>query len=252
MLLVFSFSYNISEYMTKLPELSIFFPFWNEEENIERVVKKAEEVASSIAKVWEIIIVDDGSTDKTLTIANKLARNNKSVRVITHHPNRGYGAALKAGLTHAQYKYVVFTDGDGQFDFNEVEKFIESIYDCDLVIGYRRKRNDQSIGKRLLLMRMLKIWDYLFFKFYFRDIDCGFKMFKKTAIEDLLPIRSEGAMVTTEILAKATQKKMKIKEVGVGHYPREFGEQTGANFGVIVRAILETFMIWLDIRLKRI
>lgn len=101
----------------KLPELSIFFPFWNEEENIEDVVTKAIPVAEHVADKWEIIMVDDGSADRTKEIAEKLAKKDKRLRVISHSPNRGYGAALREGLQNASYKYVVFNDGDAQFDF---------------------------------------------------------------------------------------------------------------------------------------
>lgn len=234
----------------KLPELSIFFPFWNEEANIESVVEKAIPIAKRVATKYEIIMVDDGSSDSTFEKAEELSQKNKNLRVISHTPNRGYGAALRAGFESAQYKYIVFNDGDGQFDFAEVTKFIDKIENTDIVIGYRKKRQDQFI--RHLLMYMLKIWDYIFFRFYFKDIDCGFKMFKKEALEKIMPLRSEGAMITTEILAKSKRKKLKIKQVEVTHYPRKYGTPTGANLPVIVRAILESFMLWFDIHNGRI
>ncbi len=234
----------------KLPELSIFFPFWNEEENIETVVEKAIPVAKRVAKKYEIIMVDDGSSDTTFEKAEALTKKHEHLRVISHSPNRGYGAALKSGFETAQYKYVVFNDGDGQFDFSEITKFVDKIEDCDIVIGYRKKRQDQFI--RHLLMYMLKIWDYIFFRFYFKDIDCGFKMFKKSALEKIMPLRSEGAMITTEILAKSKRKKLKIKQVEVTHYPRKYGTPTGANLPVIIRAILESFMLWFDIHNGRV
>src|SRR3989344_2267354 len=235
----------------KLPELSIFFPFWNEGENIEEVISRALAIAPRVAVRWEIIMVDDGSTDETLDIANSLASKNQNLSVVTLHPNRGYGAALKAGFEHSKYKYIVFTDGDLQFDFSEVSKFIEKIDDADIVIGYRKVRRDQKILKRLLLMNLLRIGDFTLFGFTFRDIDCGFKMFRKSSIDAISPLRSEGAMITTEILAKAIRKKLRIKEVGVEHYVRQHGIQTGANIPVIARAILESLTLWLDIRSKR-
>lgn len=237
--------------MKKLPELSIFFPFWNEEENVENVVKNAIQVAEKVAEKWEIIMVDDGSSDKTLQVAEKLARSNSRLRVISHKPNRGYGAALHSGFTHAKYDYIVFTDGDGQFDFAEVTKFIEKIDNADMVVGYREKRRDHQLFKRLLLMNLLKIGDFILFHFSFKDIDCGFKMFRREAIERLMPLRSEGAMITTEILAKAKRKKLKIEEVGVTHYPRKLGHQSGANFPVIIRAILESLILWYDLHYGR-
>lgn len=235
----------------KVPELSIFFPFWNEQDNIEQIVKKAITVAETVANKWEIIMVDDGSADNTLKIAEKLAKEDKRLKVISHHPNRGYGAALNAGFVNAQYDLIVFSDGDGQFDFAEVTRLLDKLDGADIVIGFRKKRRDRKLFKRLLLMNLLKVWDLLLFHFYYRDIDCGFKMFKKEAVEKLMPLRSEGAMITTEILAKAKRKKLKIKEVGVTHYPREKGYQTGANFPVIVRAILESFILWYDLHYGR-
>ncbi|MBU4098733.1 glycosyltransferase family 2 protein [Patescibacteria group bacterium] len=235
----------------KLPELSIFFPFWNEEKNIETVIKKAMPIAEKIADNWEIIMIDDGSSDKTLSIAKKLVEKNKNLRIISHLPNRGYGAALKEGFNKSKFKYIIFNDGDNQFDFLEVDKFIEFIGTADLVIGYRKKRNDVNLLKRLLLMNMLKAWDFILFHFYFRDIDCGFKMFTREALDKIGPLRSEGAMITTEILAKAKRKKLKIKEVGVTHYPRLQGAQSGANFPVIVRAVLESLQLWYDLHYGR-
>ena len=234
----------------KLPELSIFFPFWNEEKNVKHVVESAILVAKSIAEQWEILIIDDGSSDKTYEIGRELAQKYKNVRAITHSPNRGYGAALREGFENARYKYVVFTDGDRQFDFSEVDKFVDAINGSDIVIGFRKKRRDKFV--RHVLMYLLKIWDFVFFRFYFKDIDCGFKMFRKSVFNEIMPLRSEGAMITTEILAKATRKKLKIKEVDVNHYPREFGDQSGANIAVVVRAVLESFILWFDIHNKRI
>src|SRR5579863_4018514 len=100
--------------MKKIKELSIFFPFWNEEENIKQVVENAVAVASQVSHIWEIILVDDGSNDKTLEIANGLSKRDKRISVISHKPNRGYGAALSAGFISAQYDTIVFTDGDLQ------------------------------------------------------------------------------------------------------------------------------------------
>ena len=235
----------------KISELSIFFPFWNEEENIEKTVTSASFVADQVAKKWEIIMVDDGSSDNTLKIAQKLAKKDSRLRVVTHQPNRGYGAALRAGFTNAKYNYIVFTDGDAQFDFTEITKFIEAIDKVDMVIGYRKKRRDKNLMKRLLLMYLLKIWDFVLFRFSVKDIDCAFKMFKKEAIDTIMPLRSEGALISTEILAKAKKKKLKIKEVGVTHYPRTKGHQSGANLPVVMRAVLESLILWYDLHYGR-
>jgi glycosyltransferase involved in cell wall biosynthesis len=173
------------------------------------------------------------------------------LRVISHTPNRGYGAALKEGFAQSKYKYVVFTDGDGQFDFTELHLFVEAIEGADMVIGYRKKRSDHNLGKRLLLMYILKVADFILFRFTFRDVDCAFKMLTRHTIDEITPLRSEGAIITTEILAKAKRKKLKIKEVGIHHYPRAHGQPTGANLPVLIRAGLEILTLWYDLHYGR-
>ena len=231
--------------MNKFEELSIFFPFWNEEENLETVVSKAIPVAQKVADKWEIIMIDDGSSDKTLEKMKRLSAKDNRLITVSHVSNRGYGAALKSGLMQAKYKYIVFNDGDGQFDFSEIDKFIPKIENADIVIGFRKKRLDHPF--RHLLMNLLKIWDFIFFGFRFKDIDCGFKLFRKEAIAKILPLRSEGAMITTEILAKAKKAHLKILEAEVHHFPRIYGDQSGGNLRVILRAIKESLMLWKEL-----
>jgi glycosyltransferase involved in cell wall biosynthesis len=234
--------------MNKVPQLSVFFPFWNEEENVESVVKKAIPVLEKVALKWEIIMVDDGSSDKTLEVIKRLAKTDSRLIIAAHEKNRGYGAALKTGFSSAKYNLIVFNDGDGQFDFSEVTKFLEKIDNVDFVIGYRKKRLDNPF--RHILMTLLKIWDFIFFGFRFKDIDCGFKMIKKQALEKILPFQSEGAMITTEILAKAKKARLKMSEVEVHHYPRVYGTQSGGNIRVILRAVIESLFLWKDINFK--
>ncbi len=234
--------------MKKINELSIFFPFWNEGENIQKVVSKAMPVAKKVAEKWEIIMVDDGSSDNTAKVAKELLSKNLSLRFVSHQPNRGYGAALKEGFDSAKYEYIVFTDGDGQFDFSEVTKFLDKIKDADIVIGHRKRRVDNPF--RHILMNLLKLWDLVLFGFYFKDIDCGFKLFKKSALDKIEPLKSEGAMITTEILAKAKKAKLTILQVEVNHYPRKYGDQSGGNLRVILRAVKESLLLWKDLNLN--
>src|ERR1035437_5231326 len=234
--------------MNKVPALSIFFPFWNEEENIEAVIKKAVPIADKIAAKWEIIMVDDGSSDKTLEIAKKLSKEDARLIVAAHDRNRGYGAALKTGLLTAKYDLIVFNDGDGQFDLLEVEKFFEKMGNADMVIGYRKSRVDNPL--RHILMNMLKVWDLVLFGFTFKDIDCGFKLFTREALNKILPLKSEVAMITTEILARANKAHLKIAQVEVNHYPRIYGNQSGGNPRVIIRAVKESLSLWKDLNLN--
>jgi len=158
--------------------ISVLIPAYNEESAIQSTIAKIEKNPGN----YEIIVIDDGSTDKTFELIR-----DSGVIALRHTKNRGYGAALKTGFSSSKYNLVVFNDGDGQFDFSEIDRFLEKIEKADLVIGYRRKRHDNPF--RHVLMNLLKIWDFVFFGFRFKDIDCGFKMFKKEALEKFKKIK---------------------------------------------------------------
>lgn len=222
----------------KVKNLSLFFPAYNEAGNIKRTVEKATPVLKEVAYQYEIIVIDDGSIDGTDTVVRQLIRKNPALKLIRHEKNFGYGAALISGFKDSQYDLVVFNDGDGQFDFSEIKKFLPSIKNNDLVIGYRKKRADPFF--RILIQFLLQIWALGFFGLKFKDIDCGFKLIKKEALKKIWPLKSQGAMISTEILYKAKKFGLKIGEVPVSHYPRKIGKQTGGNLRVILKAVKET------------
>lgn len=229
--------------MKKFASLSVFFPAYNEEANIEKTVKDADNILKASVGQYEIIIVDDGSKDETGKIADKLALSNKNIKVIHHHPNKGYGAALKSGFYSAKYPWVAFTDSDGQFDFSEILKLLEKTNQADLIVGYRFDRNDP-------VMRKINGWlwtqlNNLLLGINVRDVDCAFKLIKKEVIETIPRLRSErGGMISPELLYKAHKNGFKIVEVGVHHYPRRLGRQTGANFKVIIKSFIDLFKLW--------
>lgn len=223
--------------------LSVFFPCINEEGNIEKTVLGAESVLNKLKITYEIIIVDDGSTDKTGEIAERLSRENSKIRVIHHPKNLGYGEALKSGFYNARYDTIVYTDGDGQFDFAEVEKFLEKIIDHDLVIGYRIKRQDPLF--RILFKNGWRVSLLTFFGLTLKDVDCGFKMVRKEVLEKIPHLEStRGAMINAELAIKAKKSGFKIAQVGVRHYPRLSGKPTGANVKVILKSYADLLKLW--------
>lgn len=231
--------------MDRLAELSIFFPCYNEEGNVERVVRAALSAAQRYAETFEIIIVDDGSRDATGEIADRLAAEIPQVRAVHNRPNRGYGGAVARGLAEARYAWIFFTDGDGQFDVRELDRLIGLLDRCDFAVGYRAKRADPFLRKVNAfcwgtLVRLL-------FGLRVRDIDCAFKLLPKSLI-DRIELRSEGALISTELLARARYRGLRIAETPVSHYPRLAGEQTGANPRVILRAFKELFKLRKHIR----
>lgn len=235
--------------MNKIDEISLFLPVYNEEAVIEQTVTKCNAILAKVAKTYEILVVNDGSKDKTESIVNKIIKSNSNVRMITHNPNKGYGGALKTGLYQTKYKNIVFIDADGQIDFSEIGKFIPHLDKYDLVIGYRYNRADPPIRK--LIAFMLKIWNLVWFQFWVRDTDCAFKVIKRKVLDTIPPLKTESAITTTELLIKAKQANFKFKEIPVEHYERIGGQSTGGNPKVILRAAKDTLKLWWVLQTKK-
>ncbi len=222
----------------KVDSLSVFFPAYNEEANIETTLKKAVLVLPQVAKEWEILVIDDGSTDHTGAIVKKMAIKIPGLKLITHSPNRGYGAALKSGLYQSRFPLIVFTDADGQFDFAEIDKFFAARKQtgADLVIGYYLKRAVPFYRKWGSFVWQLAV--FFLFGLKVKDIDCGFKLIDRRVLEKIPLLEAErGPFISSELLIKAKRAGFKIVEIGVHHYPRQAGQPTGANLNVILSGL---------------
>jgi len=233
----------------KIKEISVFFPAYNEEANIANTVIKAKNILEKIADKWEIIIVNDGSKDKTLKIAKELVKEDKRVRIVNHKVNRGYGGTLKTGYSTAKYSWVAFTDSDGQFDFLEIKKLIRKQREgnADLVLGYRIKRAD-SFMRKLYTFVWTRLLPRILFGLKVSDYSCGFKMIRKKVYDDVQPLIGEEKVTQIEMLVKAQKAGFKFANVGVHHYPREFGHQTGADIKVILRSVRDLIKLWWQLR----
>lgn len=226
-----------------IKSLSAFFPVYNEEKNIANTVEDAFKVLKKYNFPWEVIIVNDGSKDKTLAISQKIASKYGQVRIVNQQ-NGGYGMAIRAGLRNVKYEWIIYTDADGQFDFSEVAKFLAVCDHVDAIWGYRLKRQDPFY--RLLFSYFWGISVRLLTGVLLKDVNCGFKMFRKSAIKKIEPLKStRGAMINPELALKFNRAGFKILEVGVNHYPRLFGRPTGASLKVIIQSYLELFRLWL-------
>jgi len=213
--------------------VSVVLPAFNEEPNIEQAVTEVTTVAERLFDDHEIIVVDDGSSDRTAALVREIAADDARVRVIGHGRNRGYGEALRSGFLASRLDFVFFTDADLQFDMNEIEPFLEYAGVVDVVAGYRLNRQDTRVRRAMgyawnVLVRVL-------FYVPVRDIDCAFKLFDRRVIE-AVDIQSVGAMVNTELMVKLGRKGASVVEIGVHHRPRKAGEARGANPKVIATA----------------
>ena len=223
--------------------ISLFFPAYNEEENIAAAVAQARAVLSAAAEEYEIIVVNDGSRDGTGGIVDRLSKEDPHVRAVHHDPNRGYGAALISGIRAARYEWIFFTDADLQFRLEEIHLLIEHSKLYPVVIGYRSPRRDPFI--RLVNAKGWNILNRVMFGLKVRDIDCAFKLFKSELVKDL-PMKSAGAAVSAELLIRLQRNDVLIKEVPVTHLPREKGVPTGAKPAVILRAFKELFGLYMS------
>jgi glycosyltransferase involved in cell wall biosynthesis len=225
--------------------ISVFFPCYNEQENVRRTVEKALEVLEKLNADFEVIIVNDGSSDGTGRIADEITKRDGRVKVVHHQHNLGYGAALQSGFKTATKELVFYTDGDGQFDINEMPPLLPLMEQYDIVSCYRLNRRDPIIRK-------INGWCWtrlvcLLFGLKIRDIDCAFKLYKRE-IFDKIELSSTGALIDTEILARAARMGCRITQKAVHHYPRTSGRQTGASVRVILRAFKELFKLQSRIR----
>jgi len=217
--------------------LSVFFPMFNEEENVAETARRALAVLPALVPEFEVILVDDGSRDRTGAIADELAAHDARVRAVHHALNRGYGASLKSGLAAARHELVFFTDGDLQFDLGELELLLRALAGADVVAGYRIDRQD-PLGRKLngiLWTRLVR----LVLGLRIRDVNCAFKLFRRSALARIAPLEAEGAMLSAELMTKLQRSGARLVEVGVHHFPRPHGQQTGAKPGVILKAFRE-------------
>jgi glycosyltransferase involved in cell wall biosynthesis len=219
-----------------LPSLSIVLPCFDEAPNVKDAVAEARRAAERCAADYEIVVVDDGSSDGTRDIAESLARQDRRVRVVAHGRNRGYGAAVRSGIAASRADWVLLTDGDLQFDLSELERFVPLAADHDLVAGYRVDRAD-PLPRRAAA----HAWNALMRRTFgvpVRDVDCAFKLVRGEAAR-ALPLESDGAMISTELLTRGQLAGWRIAELGVHHRPRRAGEATGGDPRVILRAFRE-------------
>lgn len=234
---------------SKINELSVFLPTYNEEENLSKTIENVIGAASKYANNWELLIINDGSKDDTLEVAKKYQEKDKRIKVLNHEVNLGYGASLKTGFYNSKYSWIAFIDSDGQFNFEEIDNFLnkQEETNADLVIGYYKKRK-VSFFKRITS----KVWEavvFLFFRLKVKDIDCGFKLISKKVIDGISKLESErGAFISSELLIKARKKGFKIVEIPVTHYPRTRGTGTGRNINVIIKSFIDLFRLWRKLR----
>jgi glycosyltransferase involved in cell wall biosynthesis len=228
-----------------LRSVSVVLPCLNEEANIAEAIRNAAAAAAASSEDYEIIVVDDGSTDGTARIAGQSIASDPRVRLVLHTHNRGYGDAVRSGIDAARMDWVLLSDADLQFDLRELADFVPVTASADALWGHRILRQD-----RLLRRVFSAAWNRLMralFRLPVRDVDCAFKLIRRDLLQRL-ELQTSGAMISTELLIRCRAEGARVVEVGVHHHPRVAGEETGAKVPVILRAFRELATTYATLR----
>jgi glycosyltransferase involved in cell wall biosynthesis len=217
-----------------LEGISIVLPCHDEEANLPAMLMEARAAGRRVAAEYEVIVVDDGSADRTPEIAEEWP----TVRVVSHEQNLGYGAAVRSGLAAARMPWVFLTDADRQFDLQELGAFAARAGEADVIVGRRAERAD-PLYRRVTA----DAWNALvraMFKIDVADVDCAFKLIRRDLL-DGIELSSGGAVISTELLARLAARGARIEEHEVTHRARLAGRQSGNHPRVVARAFRELF-----------
>jgi glycosyltransferase involved in cell wall biosynthesis len=225
--------------------LSMFFPAYNDGGTIASLVIRAVQTASRLTPDFEVIVVNDGSSDATKEIAEELARTYPQVRVINHAVNRGYGGALRTGFASATKDLIAYTDGDAQYDPTEVEVLWNRLAaDVDMVTGYKMRRSDPL--HRIIIGRVYHHTVKLLFRLRVRDVDCDFRLMRREVF-DRVKLERDTGVICLEMMRKIQDAGFRVVEVPVHHYHRTHGTSQFFNFRRIFWTAVDVLKLWIQL-----
>ena len=228
--------------------ITAFFPIFNDQETVESLARKALEVLPMLTGDYEILLVNDGSTDASGAIADRLAQTIKQLRVIHHPSNQGYGAALRTGFSNASKDLIFYTDGDGQYDVSELKLLAPLMTDgVDVVNGYKIKRHDNR-GRKASGAIYNNVARRLF-SLPISDVDCDFRLMRRSAIDRISLGLSSGA-ICVELVRKLSSAGCTFREVPVHHYPRLHGKSQFFTPRSVARTLFDFCVLWVSLSLS--
>ncbi len=228
--------------------LSIFFPAFNDAGSIEGLVKDAKRVVADLVTDFEVWIIDDGSVDATPAIADRLAAEDPRVKVVHHRANQGYGGALRSGFAAATKGLVFYTDGDGQYDVEELRLLFEKRFEADVVNGYKLKRTDPAY--RRIIGGAYNSVVKAAFGIEIRDVDCDYRLIRRDALQDL-DLRSTSGTICLELVKELQERGFTFAEVPVHHYERKCGKSQFFRPRSLFRTASELSRLWWRLRLRQ-
>jgi len=219
-------------------KVSLVIPVHNEAANMARVIPAACLTLGQLSEDFEVVLVDDGSTDDTVAVASaEMGPQTERLRLVTHAHKSGYGITVADGLRAAIGDWVAFVDGDGQFDPRDLLRLAELSDGADLVAGWRIQRADP--WHRSVVSGTFNVLVRLLYGISYRDVDCGFKLIRRELLQVASPILARSALLNTELYFKAQRSGLVIRQVGIEHHPRLAGVRSGGRLVPILRAVRE-------------
>lgn len=226
----------------EIKSLSIFFPVYNDSKSILKLIDKANSVAGDITKDYEIIVINDGSKDNTKDVLEQLQKRYKKLKVAHHSKNLGYGAALYSGFKNSKKEWIFYTDGDGQYDPQELMRLVKKTnMQVDVVNGYKLNRADNMVRK--ILGGIYSLILHTLYKIPVSDIDCDFRLIRRSKIKNIR-LNNSGGSVCLELILKLQKNGARFAEVGVHHYKREYGHSQIFNIKNILKMVTENLTFY--------
>lgn len=227
---------------TERPGISVFFPAYNDAGTIGSLVLAALHVLPELTDDYEVIVVNDGSSDYTAQVLDDLAERFSNFKPIHHTKNRGYGGALRTGFATASKELIFYTDGDAQYDPNELRDLYAHLTpEIDVVNGYKIARSDPL--HRKIIGRVYHHGVKLMFGFKLRDVDCDFRLIRRKVF-DVVRLESDSGTICLELVKKIQDAGFRFAEVPVHHYHRTYGKSQFFNFARIRRTLVQLIQLW--------
>jgi glycosyltransferase involved in cell wall biosynthesis len=234
----------------KFPSLSVFFPAYNDAPSLAALVRKTFVTLERYVADYEVIVVNDGSRDRTGEVLEELRREyGPRLRVVTHAHNRGYGGALRSGFAAAQKEFVFYTDGDGQYDVGELPRLLELVGPATgLVNGYKLERHDPR--HRVWIGSVYNFCARLLFRIRLRDIDCDYRLIRRALLAKIR-LTSTSGTICVELVRKLELSGCQVVEVGVHHYPRLHGRSQFFRIRSLAVTLLQLLRLWVRLVILR-
>ncbi|MFO0599222.1 MAG: glycosyltransferase family 2 protein [Myxococcaceae bacterium] len=233
------------------PSLSLFLPAWNEEEYVERTVGRAKAVLDRLSDDWEIIVVNDASTDRTREIAEAMGKRDARIRCVSHEVNQKLGGAMKTGFSASTKDVVIYSDMDLPFDLNELERALHLLeyLEADMICAFRFDRTSEG-PKRIVYSFVYNLLIRQLFDVYIKDINFSFKVVHRRVLESI-ELKAQGSFVDAELVVKAIRKGFRVFQMGVDYFPRTRGISTLASPSVIAKIVRELVGLYGDTKNPR-